>query len=209
MSNPVSLLNSCILLAGSISNTTNDEQIEKAHAFVETLVTEVINADGSFIGYFSAEPVNENQKPLLFDWTVARKINQLIPDVSDKVYLKIVASNDRLKNKTNPEQRRLLNGMIARGVAEHIYIDDEIVTGSNVGEEQIEHATAMIALGGGKGVLDRAYKMAKKSLPILPLDLQLGANKEDGAGALGVLKKFQENPLTYMPNTGHTVVKSF
>lgn len=70
--------------------------------------------------------------------------------------------NDRLQNKTSVEQRQqLLNSMMARGIAEHICIDDEILTGSNVGEEQIEHATAMIALGGGKGVLDRAHKMAK------------------------------------------------
>lgn len=205
----ISLSNSCILLAGSISHTTNDDQIDKAHAFVEALVTEVINAGGTFVGYFAAEPVNGNDKPLLFDWTIARKINKLIPNESDKVYLRIVVSNDRLKNKASLEQRLLLNSMIARGVAEHIYIDDDIVTGSNIGEEQIQHATAMIALGGGKGVQDRTHKMVKKSLPVLPLDLQLGANKDDGAGALGVLKKFQENPLIYMPNTGKAVLKSF
>ena len=82
-----------------------------------------------------------------------------------------------------------------------------MLTGGNVGDEQIEHATAMIALGGGKGVLDRARKMTKKLLPVLPLDLQLGANSEDGLGALGVLKNFQTNPLTYMPNSGNKVVK--
>lgn len=209
VSTQISLLNCCILLAGSISSTTNDEQIDKAHAFIEAFVTEVFNAGGSFVGYFAAEPVNENQKSLLFDWAIARKISDLIPGESDKIYLKIVVSHDRLKNKTSLEQRRLLNSMLARGVAEHIYIDDEIVTGSNIGEEQIKHATAMIALGGGKGVLDRAYKMTKKSLPVLPLDLQLGANKEDGAGALGVLKRFQENPLAYLPNTGNAVLKSY
>ena len=150
----------------------------------------------------------QTQKSLVFDWTIARKINELTQGIENKIFLKIVASNDRLQNKTNVEQRQLLNSMIARGIAEHICIDDEILTGSNVGEEQIEHATAMIALGGGKGVLDRAHKMAKKSLPVLPLDLQLGANKEDGKGALGVLQKFREAPLTYMQNTGLSVVKS-
>jgi hypothetical protein len=82
-----------------------------------------------------------------------------------------------------------------------------VLTGGNVGDEQIEHATAMVALGGGKGVLDRARKMTKRLLPVLPLDLQLGANSEDGLGALGVLKDFQANPLTYMPNSGNKVVK--
>jgi hypothetical protein len=90
---------------------------------------------------------------------------------------------------------------------ELVPLEEETLTGGNVGDEQIEHATAMVALGGGKGVLDRARKMTKRLLPVLPLDLQLGANKEEGAGALGVLKNFQANPLTYMPNSGNKVVK--
>lgn len=207
MNDQVSLSNSCFLIAGSISNSTNDEKIDLSHKFVETLVTDIINAGGSFISYFSAEPVNINQKPLLFDWTIAREIDQLTVEKRDKIYLKIVASNNFMEKKASPEQRQLLRKMIARGIAEYICIDDETKTGSNVAEEQVKHATAMIALGGGKGVLDRANKMAKKSLPILPLDLQIGANSEDGSGALGLIEKFRKVPLTYMPNTGLNVIK--
>lgn len=209
MNDQVSLSNSCFLIAGSISNSTNDEKIDLSHKFIETLVTDIINAGGSFISYFSAEPVNINQKPLLFDWTIAREIDQLTVEKRDKIYLKIVASNNFMEKKASPEQRQLLRKMIARGIAEYICIDDETKTGSNVAEEQVKHATAMIALGGGKGVLDRANKMAKKSLPILPLDLQIGANSEDGSGALGLIEKIRKDPLIYMPNTGHTVVKKF
>lgn len=208
MNNSLVLAESCILLAGSISNATDNVQIDKAHAFVEELVKEVLNAGGSFVAYFAAEPVNADQKPLLFDWTVARTIDRIIPGESEKVRLKIVVSQDRLQNKANTDQRRLLNSMTARGIAEFVFLDEETLTGGNVGDEQIELATAMVALGGGKGVLDRARKMAKKFLPVLPLDLQLGANSEDGVGALGVLKTFQTSPLTYMPNSGNTVVKS-
>lgn len=201
------LTNSCILLAGSISNSTDDAQIDKAHTFIDALVKEVIDADGCFVTYCSAEPVNANQKPLLFDWTVLRAINRLIPDESTKVRLKIIASRERVKNRMSKEQRQIFNGLIARGIAEHITLEEDILTGSNVGTEQIEHATAMITLGGGKGVLDRAHKMTKQSLPVLPLDLQLGANKEDGDGSLKVLEKFHSDPLKYMPNTGGEVVK--
>lgn len=207
MSNSSVLSNSCILLAGSISNSTDDAQIEKAHAFVDALVKEVIDAGGCFVAYCSAEPVNSNQKPLLFDWTVVRAINRLIPGDSTKVRLKIVASRERVQHRMSKEQRQIFNGLIARGIAEHIMLDEDILTGSNIGAEQIEHATAMIALGGGKGVVDRAHKMVKQSLPVLPLDLQLGANKEDGNGALIALEKFYSDPLRYMPNTGSTVVK--
>lgn len=201
------LASSHILLAGSISNTTENVLIDRAHQFVDALVEEVINAGGGFVIYVSAEPVNRDNKPLLFDWTIAKAINKLVPEESSKVHLKIVASQERLQSKANPEQRMLLMGMIARGVAEFVPIDEELLTGGNVGDEQIEHATAMLALGGGKGVLDRARKMTKKMLPVLPLDLKLGANSEDGTGALGILKSFQANPLTYMPNSGNKVAK--
>lgn len=207
MDNSLMLADSCILLAGSISSSTANTQIDKAHTFVEALVKEVIDAGGAFVAYFAAEPVNANNRPLLFDWTVARTIDRIIPGESPKIRLKIVASHDRLKTKANPEQRQLLYGMIARGIAELIPLDEEVLTGGNVGDEQTEHATAMIVLGGGKGVTDRTRKMTKKSLPVIPLDLQLGANSEDGTGALGVLNSFLNNPLIYMPFSGNSVVK--
>lgn len=207
MTNSLMLASSYILLAGSISNTTENVLIDRAHEFVETFVEVVLNVGGSFVIYVAAEPINGDNKPLLFDWTVAKAVDKLIPGDSSRIRLKIVASQERLQSKAAPEQRRLLGGMIARGVAELVPLEEEVLTGGNVGDEQIEHATAMVALGGGKGVLDRARKMAKRMLPVLPLDLQLGANSEDGAGALGILKNFQTNPLTYMPNSGNKVVK--
>ena len=181
--------------------------IDRAHEFVDTFVEEVLSAGGGFVIYVAAEPVNGDNKLLLFDWKVVKAVDKLIPGDSSQVRLRILASHERLQSKANPEQRRLLGGMIARGVAELVPLEEEVLTGGNVGDEQIEHATAMVALGGGKGVLDRARKMTKKLLPVLPLDLQLGANSEDGAGALGILKNFQANPLTYMPNSGNKVVK--
>lgn len=207
MTTPLTLASSHILLAGSISNTTENDLIDRAHNFVDAFVAEVLKAGGGFVIYVAAEPVNGDGKPLLFDWTVAKAVDKLTPSDSSKIRLKIVASHERLQTKANPEQRRLLMGMIARGVAELVPLEEEVLTGGNVGDEQIEHASAMVALGGGKGVLDRARKMSKRLLPVLPLDLQLGANSEDGAGALSVLKSFQTNPLTYMPNSGNKVVK--
>ncbi|OIR02210.1 5'-methylthioadenosine/S-adenosylhomocysteine nucleosidase [mine drainage metagenome] len=208
MMNSVALAESHILLAGSISNTTDNTLIDRAHAFVEAFVEEVLNAGGGFVIYVAAEPVNADQKPLVFDWTVARAVDKLITGESGTPRLKIVASYERLQAKANEEQRRLLLGMVARNVAELVNLEEEVVTGGNVGDEQVEIASAMVALGGGKGVLDRARKMAKRFLPVLPLDLQLGALSEDGSGALGILKTFQVNPLAYMPNTGNKVVRS-
>ena len=197
-----------VLLAGSISNTTENVLVDRAHEFVDSFVEEVLNAGGGFVIYLAAEPVNTDGKALLFDWTIAKAVDRLLSGECSQVRLKIVATEERLQSKANADQRRLIFGMVARGVAELIPLEDEVLTGGNVGDEQIEHATAMVALGGGKGVLDRARKMTKRMLPVLPLDLKLGANSEDGEGARGVRKKFLASPLTYMPNTGNKVVKA-
>ncbi|MBM0142392.1 hypothetical protein [Pseudomonas cannabina] len=150
-----------ILLAGSISNTTENVLVDKAHEFVDSFVEEVINAGGGFVVYLAAEPVNTDGKALLFDWTVARAVDRLLAGESSQVRLKIVATEERLQSKASADQRRLIYGMVARGVAELIPLEDEVLTGGNVGDEQIEHATAMVALGGGKGVLVWCFSSSK------------------------------------------------
>ena len=207
MSNSPLLASSHILLAGSISNATENNLIIRAHEFVDAFVEESLKEGAGFVVYVSSEPVNDAGLPMVFDWTVTKAIARLIPDEVDKPRLKIVASEERLSAKCNAEQRRLVATLTARGVAELEYLEEEVLTGGNVGDGQVEHATLMVALGGGKGVSDRARKMAKRLLPVLPLDLRIGANSEDGGGALSLLKNFKTNPLTYMPNSGNKVVK--
>ena len=138
MTNSLMLASSHLLLAGSISNATENVLIDRAHEFVDKLVEEVLNAGGGFVIYVAAEPVNTDNKPLLFDWTVAKAVDKLIPGESLKVRLKIVSSQERLQSKVNPEQRRLLAGMIARGVAELAPLQEDVLTGGNVADEQIQ-----------------------------------------------------------------------
>jgi hypothetical protein len=47
--------------------------------------------------------------------------------------------------------------------------------------------------------------MVRKKLPIFPFDLKDRGFCEDGSGALGLLKNFQDNPLSMFPITGHEV----
>lgn len=207
MTNPPLLASSHILLAGSISTSTENALVDRAHEFVDAFVDESLKEGAGFVVYVSSEPINDAGKPLVFDWTVTKAVDRLITGDVDKPRLKIVASEERLNTKCNAEQRRLIGTLTARGVAELEYVEEEVLTGGNVGDEQVEHATVMVALGGGKGVSDRARKMAKRRLPVLALDLQIGANSEDGGGALSVLKSFKASPLSYMPNSGNKVVK--
>lgn len=207
MTNPPLLASSHILLAGSISNATENTLATRAHQFVEAFVEQSLKEGAGFVVYVASEPVNESGVPMVFDWTVTKTVDRLIQGEVEKPRLKILASQERLQSKCNADQRRLVATLVARGVAELVPLEEEVLTGGNVGDKQVVHATVMVALGGGKGVVDRARKMTKNMLPVLPLDLQLGAHSEDGAGALSILKNFLANPLTYMPNSGNKVVQ--
>lgn len=195
------------LLAGSISTSTDSALIERAHHFVKAFVRAVLEVDAGLVVYLASEPLNEDQQPMTFDWSIVREVAATLPSESGTTRLKIVTSPSAIQNKMNEEQRMQITRLVMLNIAEIIHLDDDTVTGGNIGEEQVDVATAMVALGGGKGVSDRARKMMKRQLPVLPLDLQLGANSEDGQGALQVLKAFTEHPLSCFPFTGNEVLK--
>lgn len=156
--------------------------------------------------YTASEPVNAAKQPLIFDWTILREIDACHPDQATSPRVVIVLAERHRQASMNHEQRALIARLSMRGLAKVDVIPDEVVTGGNVGDAQVVHASVMIALGGGKGVSDRAYKMMRLGLPVYPMDLKIGANSEDGEGALGVYRKFMSAPLSYLSHTGADVI---
>ncbi|AQS85926.1 MAG: hypothetical protein ABF876_09885 [Acetobacter aceti] len=199
------LNNEFVLVAGSISKKTEKVYIDRAHDFVRALTKSILDANGGLVVYLAGEPRNQNNEPLTFDWTVAYEVERLKANYAGTQQLKIITSDLAMNEKMTEEKRRLIRSLKALHYADVIKVHDDLVTGGNIGDEQVDVATAMIALGGGKGVSDRARKMSKRKLPILPFDLKLGGFSNDGAGALGLLKTFQENPLLMFPITGEQV----
>jgi nucleoside phosphorylase len=199
------LENEFILIAGSISKKTEKASIDLAHDFTRAVTKSVLAAQGGLVVYLGGLPVNESGDALTFDWTVAYEAEKLLAGYSPAFQLKIVTSNLAMREKMTLEQRTLIRRLSAENYAEVTYIDDDLITGGNIGDEQADVATAMIALGGGKGVSDRARKMRKRKLPVLPFDLQLGGFSEDGEGALGLHAQFFREPLSLFPLTGERV----
>ncbi len=199
------LENEFILIAGSISKKTEKASIDLAHDFTRAMTKSVLAAQGGLVVYLAGLPTNEAGDPLTFDWTVVYEAEKLLAGCSPARQLKIVTSKSAMQEKMTPEQRLLIRRLSAEDFAEIIYLEDDVITGGNIGDEQVEVATAMIALGGGKGVSDRARKMRRDKRPVLPFDLQLGGFSEDGQGALGLHANFFKEPLTMFPLTGEQV----
>ena len=190
------------LLAGSVSRSTAVSAVDRAHEFVREVTKKVLSAGGGFVVFVSAEPVNEANQPLVFDWTILREIDATFTEAVTSPRVIIVTSDKTRREKMNAEQRKLIALLAQRGLVEMAAIPDDLVTGGNVGDEQAERAAGMIALGGGKGVADRARKLRKKGLPVYPMDLQIGANSEDGEGAIALHRDFMSGPLSFLSHTG-------
>lgn len=199
------LENDFILIAGSISHKTEKRFVDRAHAFTRALTKSILDANGGLVVYLAGEPKNDDGDLLTFDWTVANEASALASNYTPARQMKIVTSLKAMSEKMSEEQRMFIRRLQAKKFAEIIYIDDDLVTGGNIGDEQVEVATAMIAIGGGRGVSDRAHKMRRKRLPVLPFDLQVGGFSDDGVGAIGLHKAFFSDPLSMFPITGEQV----
>ncbi|WP_105456716.1 5'-methylthioadenosine/S-adenosylhomocysteine nucleosidase [Escherichia coli] len=197
--------NEYVLIAGSISKNTEKLYIDRAHSFVRALTKSILDANAGLVVYLAGEPVNENGDLLTFDWTIVKEAVDLMENYTPAHQLKIVTSRSAMREKMSEENRMLIRKLQVARFADVSYLDDDLITGGNIGSEQVDAATAMIALGGGKGVSDRASKMRKANHPILPFDLELGGICDDGKGALGLHAHFYAEPLSMFPCTGEAV----
>jgi TIR- and PNP-associating SLOG family len=192
-----------VLVAGSAAKTCPVGKLEGAHAFVQTLTRRVLENGGGFVLFASGEPTTDDGIPLIFDWTVLREIDTYMTVSGAPVWrcVSVVTSHKAWSTKMSEAHRELLARLSSTGAAEFSYVDDATHTGGNIGDEQVERASAMIAIGGGKGVTDRAHKMMRKGCPVLPMDLAIGALSGDGDGATGLHKKLLAEPQRFFPLT--------
>ncbi|MDD1150249.1 purine phosphorylase [Pseudomonas sp. TNT2022 ID357] len=200
-----SLEKQCFLIAGSISKSTDRAQVERAHQLARGLTKSALAEKASLVVYLSGEPKNEHGDSMVFDWTVAREVEQLSAQLDVKGRLHIVTSQRSLYSKMDVEGRELVSRLVGQDIARIEYVDDDVVTGGNIRDAQLELATAMIAISGGKGVLDRAQRALKLKLPVFPFDIDVGAFCDDGPGAPQLNRQFTQNPALYMPHTGESV----
>ena len=111
----------------------------------------------------------------------------------------VVVTSSKARSRMTPARQALLDRLADQGVVRLVAIADGVHTGGNIGDAQVHEAHALIAVGGGKGVADRAAKMRRKGGLILPLDAQIGALCDDGAGSAGLYQQALSSPDNFAP----------
>ncbi len=198
-----------VLLTGSASFSVEPGKLAVAHDFVSKITRTLLEQGAGIVVYGGNEPVNREGVPLIFDWNILRVAEAFASDSSKPVTgrVVVVTSNKARLHKMSDEHRALLGRLCAHGMAELVIIPDNVHTGGNIGDEQTRRADAMVAIGGGKGVADRAWKLQRRGgAVILPMDIQIGSYNNDGDGAVGLHKAMLEQPQRFFPYSAQSII---
>lgn len=201
------LLGRRIQVAGSANGKTDPGLVGYAHEVVSNLVKGIMSAGGGIVVGIGREPRPEGSAPdapsMLFDWTAlaagAQCLKPGFPAWPAEAGLPIVAASSEKGVTEIPDDRRpLYEELLASGLL-HL---ESIMPGSRAAaflrQRQAVFGDALVILGGGTGVEHLADLYLSRRKPVVPLDLALGASREDGTGgAMRLAKEARAEPVRF------------
>ena len=196
-----------VQIAGSASAKTDPVLISYAHDVVRDLVRAIMTSGGGIVVGIGKEPRPDGASPdapsLLFDWTALETAAECLkagfPVWPAESGLPIVVASSEKAVMEIPDNRRpLYEELLATGLL-HV---ESIMAGSRAAaflrQRQAIFGDALVILGGGAGVEHSADLYLSRRKPVVPLDLALGASRDDGTGgAMRLAKEARAEPTRF------------
>jgi alpha-ketoglutarate-dependent taurine dioxygenase len=189
----MSLSEQVIQITGSARADCDHERLLRVHAFVRALVREVLSRDGALIVLAGREPqpTDPNGPALIFDWTVLEEVALFLRADSYSATSRrrcIVVTAPSSEQHRIPENRvSLFNELRYSNATIVEYVADDIYTGETIRRKLLDHSSAIVSIGGGKGVAVLAANRGER--PLLPLDIQIGSSCNDGEGSISLRRE--------------------
>jgi hypothetical protein len=187
---PHTLFGRYIHLAGSASKSRDATLIRYAHDLIRRVAIEILRNGGGLVLFIGKEPVQAPDTPgspaLIFDWTILEAVDSVssqgkLPWPHTRPPI-VVATSEKAEREV-PEHRRVLwQKLLKSNLVRVEYIQAGARSGALLRERQAQFGSALICLGGGTGVEHLADLYQARHRPLIPLDLPLGASREDGIG---------------------------
>ena len=203
-----------VQISGSANSATQPEIVRYGHAIVGNVVRGVLRKGGGLVLTVGREPranADDHDLPsLVFDWTAIETAAHVLdedglswPEIAGSRIV-VVASEKSLAEI--PEDRR---DLWRRFLTHRAVQLEQIMTGSRaaalIRQRQARFGNILLALGGGTGVEHLADLYMARARPVIPLDLPLGASRNDGTGgALRLARESLTEPQRFLRlKTGH------
>ncbi len=185
-------------ISGSANAKTDPVLIAYAHDVVRELVKEAMRGGGGIVVGLGKEPRPEgaaaDAPSLLFDWTALETAADCVTAGANawprKFGLPIVVATSEKAELEIPDNRLSLHNTLLKSGLLQV---ESIMPGSRsatfVRQRQAAFGDALVILGGGTGVEHSASLYLQRRRPVIPLDLPLGASRDDGTGGARRLSK--------------------
>jgi hypothetical protein len=196
-----------VQISGSANSKTDPALVVCAHEIVRNLVKAIMAAGGGIVVGLGREPRAEgaaaDAPSLTFDWTALEAAAESVKlghgTWPAKFGLPIIVATSEKAESEIPDNRRTLYVTLLRSGLLHI---ETIMPGSRAAallrQRQSVFGDALVILGGGTGVEHSASLYLQRRKPVVPLDLPLGASREDGTGgAVRLAKEARSEPTRF------------
>ena len=146
-----------MLIVGSADKECPSENLETAISFARGVTAAIIETGNSVAVLATKEPTREEggaEIPLTFDWEVLREIKKVTNNrglEGKRILAKVFTGSDSLEKRLSEENTTLLQELQALGVAEVVFIDEQMYSGGEYRDWQLRCCDGMIAVGGEPG----------------------------------------------------------
>ena len=203
-----------ILIAGSASVDCDGERLKRALRFVRNATTAILDTGNSVSVLATDEPTrteNGVEVPIAFDWEVLRTVDRYVQNrpggYAGRVLVRAATGDDSDKKRFSDQQRQLIRRLQDKKALEILHIPESVYSGGDYRNRLVDMSDGMIAIGGGKGTYIAGDMMLDAGKPVMPMDIRIGASREDGEGALKLLAEMKSDSKLFLP-TRHEIVKT-
>lgn len=194
-------------ISGSANEETNPEIIQYGHQLIAGTVRGIMSEGGGLIIGAGKEPRagrDAYAPSLVFDWTVLENAAACFRDGSYKwpssagVPL-IVVTSQKSESEIPDERRGLWNELLSSGLMRVESIMPGARSAAILRDRQAQLGDILLTVGGGTGVEHLARLYQDRRRPVIPLDLPLGASRNDGTGgSVSLAQQARNKPENFL-----------